>query len=255
MNKRRLNNALFSVLIIIGYFVAWEFLVIIFNIKEYVLPKPHDIYKEIALNSGYFISQSWSSLYVILSGIILSLVFGFLLGFLLNESKLLNKLLSPLISSSQTIPKTALIPLFIAWHFGYGDFTKIFITFLISFYPIFREICLAYERLEEGYLLLFKSFGASRAKIILFLKLPFSIPYILSGLKMASLYAVIGAVTSEIIFGVKGIGYVINISSESFNTTKVFAGIVIATIIGSAIYGIVVLIELLFVQKKWNYKV
>jgi NitT/TauT family transport system permease protein len=161
-------------------------------------------------------------------------------------------MLLPLVSSSQVIPKTAIIPLFLAWHLGYSTTSKSIITFLISFYPVLLGTCLGFSRISDDFIFLFKSFGASRLQTLFRLKLPASVPHIVTGIKAAALYSVIGAITSEIFMGGQGIGYVINFSSEKLNMEMTFVGLTIATIIGSLFFAGISIFESTFVKKRWG---
>ena len=250
MSIAKTRKSFLTFAILLAYVLIWEICFHLFSINKELLPAPSLIISDIWGNISYFNSQTLFSVKIIFFGFLSSIIIAPLLAFLVYKIKIFNRLIMPLILSSQVMPKTALIPLFIIW-FEYSSFANFLITFLISFYPIFSDTLLGCSMIKKEYYQMMKMFRANKLEILLKLELPFSAPYILSSFKTAALYSVIGAITSEIILSKEGVGYVIQSSFTTGNTLKVFSGIIISTLLGFTFYYITVLLENK-VSDKWK---
>ena len=154
----------------------------------------------------------------------------------------LEKTLYPVIIASQTIPTTALAPLFILW-FGYGIWSKVLVTILMTFFPIaitvFDGLKGTKREMEE---LLF-TYGATKKDIFLKLKLPTALPHFFSAIKMSVPMSVIGAAIAEWLGAQKGLGYVSKRMMTQLDGAGVFAPVVLLSVVAMVAVGIITLIE------------
>lgn len=141
-------------------------------------------------------------------GFTLGASLGFGLGFIVAHSRRAEAVLGPFIVGSQALPKTALAPLFVLW-FGFGIMPKIILAATICFFPLFENTVVGLRRVDESYLKLFRSTGASTWQVFRYLRLINSTPLILISIRVSLLYALIGVVVGEFISGNEGLGFLV----------------------------------------------
>jgi NitT/TauT family transport system permease protein len=155
----------------------------------------------------------------------------------------------PCLVAIDTMPKVAFAPLFIAW-LGFDIGSKVALAAFIATFPIVVSTAAGLYAASDNERMLFKSRGAARLQTLLRLKLPTGLPYVFTGLKIAAVGVMAGAITGEFLGGGKGVGALIRVSASQLNTPRVFSLIIYLSFLGLALYLIVV-----WLQKKlvfWN---
>ncbi len=152
----------------------------------------------------------------------------------------------PLLVTLNMIPKVAMAPLFIVW-LRFGVETNIIITFTICFFPILLNTARGMREVEPDLLDLVRSLHGSKWQLFIKIQLPGALPYIFSGLKVASVLAVAGAIVGEFIQSDRGLGYFMLITQEALNTDAMVMALLLVTLIGVVLYGIIILLERIFV--------
>jgi len=175
-------------------------------------------------------------------GLAISLVLGLGLAVVMDVSPLCRKALYPLVVASQTIPTTAIAPLFVLW-FGYGIWSKVLVTVLITFFPIAITVYdgLQSARVEMSDLL--KTYGATKKDIFLKIKAPCALPYFFSAIKMAIPMSVIGAAIGEWLGAQSGLGYFSRRMMSQLDGAGTFAPIVLLSAAAMLAVGLVTLVE------------
>src|SRR5206468_6341696 len=140
----------------------------------------------------------------------------------------------------------AIAPLFLVW-FGVGVMPKVLVAFLISFFPIVIDAAVGLRSMPAEMRDLARSMGATRLQIFTRFRLPTSLPYLFSGLKVAATLAVAGAVVGEFVGADKGLGYLLLVTNSNMETALMFAAIVALTIIGLALFYAVEFLESLLI--------
>jgi NitT/TauT family transport system permease protein len=220
----------------------WQFSCKFFSIPEYILPPPLKIFFTFKRMGYLLFKHSLVTLWEILAGFAIGTILGFLLALLISLSKFLQKAFYPLIISVQSVPKLALGPLFIIW-FGFGVYPKIAITALVVFFPVLVNTVAGLTVLEPELLDLARSMRASASQILFKIRIPHSIPYIFMGLKVSVTFAVAGATIGEFLGADRGLGYIIMLSSMDLDTGRLFAAIILLSVMGSLLFGLVCLLE------------
>ena len=171
-------------------------------------------------------------------------IFGriLLLAVLMDWSPAAEKMLYPLIVASQTIPTTALAPLFVLW-FGYTIWSKVLVTVLITFFPITITVYDGLRSVRVEMIELLETYGASRAQIFYKLKLPATLPYFFSALKMAVPMSIVGAAIGEWLGAQAGLGYFSRRMITQLDGAGVFAPIVVLSAVAILLVSILALIE------------
>lgn len=236
--KATITSIILGILLII----VWEYLAR--GLSNLILPNPVAVFLKLidGIVSGDFLPHLLTTLIEVMLGLLIGLVFGVGLGILIGENEFLRKVSFPYIVISQAIPKIALAPLFMLW-FGYGMTSKIVITALICFFPLLEATASAVRQVNQQQLDLFRLIHASRLQTLWHLKIPAGLPTILQGLRVAVILALVGAIVSEFIGANQGLGALIIASQSMMDTTLMFAILIILSIIGFLLYGLVNLLE------------
>jgi NitT/TauT family transport system permease protein len=148
----------------------------------------------------------------------------------------------PVLVFTQLIPKIALAPLFIIW-FGFGLFPKVFMTFLLSFFPIVIDAVVGFRSLDQEIVYLTRSMGLSGWQAFVKVRLPHALPQIFAGLKVAITLATVGAIIGEWVGADRGLGYLLLVAGGDLRTSLLFATLVVLTGIGLVLYYLMVLAE------------
>ena len=155
---------------------------------------------------------------------------------------LLEKALYPVIVASQTIPTTAIAPLFILW-FGYGIWSKVLVTILMTFFPIAITVFDGLKGTKREMEELLLTYGASKKDIFIKLKLPTALPHFFSAVKMSVPLSVIGAAIAEWLGAQKGLGYFSKRMMTQLDGAGVFAPVVLLSVVAMAAVGVISMIE------------
>lgn len=247
-----IKKVLLTLSIILIFILLWEGIVRFFNISEFLLPgsfKVINTYISMAA-SGRLLYHTWVTTVEIIIGFLAGSLIGITLGYLVSKSKKINFILSPFIIAAQTTPKLALAPLFLIW-FGFGIVSKILITALVVFFPIFVNTVVAVKYINPNLVELMDLVHANKWQRFIKLEVPSSLPMVFAGLKSGITLAVVGAVVGEFVGASAGLGYLIIFGTGQLNTEIVFTAIVQLVIIGIIFYEIVAKIGSLLM--KWHH--
>ena len=210
---------------------------------SYILPTPMQILRKLwELRNILFTVHLPATMEVTLIGLAISLILGLGLAVLMDVSPFWQKALYPVVVASQTIPTTTIAPLFVLW-FGYGIWSKVLVTILITFFPITITVYdgLRSAKVEMAELLL--TYGATKRDIYLKVKVPCALPYFFSAVKMAVPMSIIGAAIGEWLGAQSGLGYFSRRMMTQLDGAGVFAPIVLLSVTAMVTVGLVSLLE------------
>jgi len=226
----------------IALLVIWQAITVLAGIPDYVLPSPTQILRAIADEWRQLLVNAAVTFAEATAGFLLSIVVGIPLGVAIVYSRWLDRVLYPLLVASQSIPKVALAPIFVVW-FGFGLLPKVLIAFSIAFFAIVVNTVVGMKRAPVEMIHLMRSFGATRMQIFLRVRLPVAAPYIFAGIKISATFAVVGAIVGEFIAASSGLGYLQLIANNNFQIPLLFGILVLLSVMGGVLYGLVVLLE------------
>jgi NitT/TauT family transport system permease protein len=235
------NNAQ-TISVFVLALLIWHFSVVLFGIKEYILPTPLAAIKTLFDPKYRWSLNFLATFYEVVGGFILSAVVGVILGVAIVWSDWLKRALLPFLVFVNTLPKIAVAPLFMIW-FGYGILPNILIVVLISFFPMVINTATGLVAVEEDLLDLVGVLHATKWQKLRLIQLPNSLPYIFSGLKITSSTAVVGAIVGEFIASDKGLGSVIISSQTTLSTPAIFGSLIWITLIGMGLFWAVEFLE------------
>lgn len=217
--------------VILLLIVLWELAVTIGLINPIFSSSPTLIISEgiTIIQDGSLWPNLLSSSKIFLIGFALSIIVGIPVGLLLGWSKRANQAFGPLLAAIYATPDLALMPLFIIW-LGMGIESKVFLIFLGAVFPIILNIQMAMRNIDVDLVKVAKSYGASQGQIFRTIALPLSIPFIMTGLQIASSRALIGVVGAEVFGAQEGIGYMIRYAGMNFQMDKVFFYVIVITL-------------------------
>lgn len=238
----------FAVLAHVGLVIAWYLFVELGQVPKFVMPSPQATLDAL-LNPNY---GWWANIRVtgteIFGGYLLALVVGVLLALVFTWSRTFEALFLPLLVTLNMIPKVALGPLIIVW-FKYGVFPNTLMAFSIAVFPILLTTARGLREIEPDLLDLVRSLRGSRWQLFTKIQLPGALPYIFSGMKVAAILAVAGAIVGEFLGSDKGLGYLMLQVQVTLDTPAMFMAVILITLIGMLLYGLVLLLERLLVVR------
>ena len=224
-------------------------------VSPIILPGPVETWDDLVFvgrniaTGGYVLDALVTTTLTVLYGFLIALGIGFSLGVLVGETKFGERAVMPYLVAIDTMPKVAFAPLFIAW-LGFDIASKVALAAFIATFPIVVSTAAGLYAATENERMLFKSMGAGRLQTLIRLKLPTGLPYFFTGLKIASVGVMAGAITGEFLGGGKGMGALIRVSASQLNTPRVFSLIITLSVLGLALYLAVVWAQRTFVF--WN---
>jgi NitT/TauT family transport system permease protein len=229
-------------LVIAGFFLVWEFGVRLSGVPNYILPSPSEIAVELASDPLWYARHSAYTIGSCLLGFFLALVIGILAAIGIVYSRILENTLYTLLVSLNSIPKIALAPLFIIW-MGTGAISKVAISMLIALFAIVIDTVLGLRSVDPDVLDLTKSMRATPLQVLWKVRFPTALPAMFAGMKVAISLALVGAIAGEFVASQVGLGYAILTAQGMFQTTRVFAAIVLLGVLGTVLFYLVNLVE------------
>lgn len=240
-----------SILTLVCLLLFWQFAVQYWQIKQFILPSPLDALA--ALGEERF--QWGRNLYITLSAVVGAFFFtavtGLLLGTLLVWNSMLERTLLPLLVIFNTLPKIALAPMVVFW-IGYGVNANIVIGVAVAFFPMVLNTAAGLRNVDPELLDLLQALKAKKWQVFLKIRLPSALPYIFVGLKLAAVFATVGAIVGEFIASTAGLGAIIIVGNTTLDTPSIFASLLLISVIGMAFYGLVIIAERIFVP--WEFR-
>jgi NitT/TauT family transport system permease protein len=238
----QLRRRIASAALIVGFFVAWQLLCVAFGIKDIVLPRPTQILDTLWSRLPAIMPHAAQTLYSTLVGFALGIVCGVLLGALVGSSRLAYDVAYPLLIGFSSIPKVAVVPIFVLW-FGAGTVPAILTAVTLAFFPIVVNVATGLATTEPELEDVMKAMKATKLDILFNVGLPRTMPYFFASLKVAVTQAFVGTVIAETVASNRGIGNLMMIASSSFDVPLVFAGLMILGALGVGLYVIFSYIE------------
>ncbi len=237
-----IEKAFRPVILIIALVVIWDLAIRLFHVPAYLIPPPWQVMTELAKQWPSLLKQSSYTTAATLGGFALSILFGIPAAIAIASSRTIESYVYPLLVFSQSVPKIAIVPLFVVW-FGFGLLPKVISAFLLGFFPVVVSTVLGLKSIEPDMFDLALSMGANRIKTFFKIRLPLALPSIFNGLKVSITLAVVGAVVGEFVGSNSGIGYVLQTANGNFDLPLMFAALVVLSAIGVLLFFLVDLAE------------
>jgi ABC-type nitrate/sulfonate/bicarbonate transport system permease component len=221
---------------------AWQGVASLEGVDDLTLASPVETARALDADFSLLMDNARVTLVEVLIGLALSLAFGALSAVAMHLVRPLREAAYPLLVASQAIPIVVLAPLFVL-AFDYGIGPKLAIVALICFFPITVNLLDGLRSVDPELLKLMRSLGASRLATLRKVELPASLPFLFSGLRVAATVSVIGAVFGEWAGADEGLGRLVLLGNNQLQTPRVYAGVVILTLMAVALFALVSLVE------------
>ncbi len=241
MSERTIEAAM-PWLFVAAMIALWQLFAMAFALPSFVLPRPLAVVEAMAKWTGPILTNAGHTLVSTLLGFVLAVAMGTVLGVAIGASRLIYRGLYPVLIGFNSVPKVAVVPVFVIW-FGAGPIPAVLTAFLVSFFPIAVNVATGLATVEPELLDVLRALGARKRDILLKVGLPRSMPYFFASLKVAVTLAFVGAIISETVAGKNGIGYLMMAATANFDTPLVFAGLFVTSVMGIAMYGLFAVAE------------
>ena len=226
----------------------WQMVTTAGIVSPIILPSPLQTLEELItvgsniLSGGYMLAALGTTAQEVVIGFLLATVIGVSLGVLVGETSFGERAVMPYLVAIDTMPKIAFAPLFVAW-LGFGISSKVALATFVSVFPILVGTAAGLHAADQNAVNLFKTMGASRWQTLVRMKIPSGLPHVFTGLKIASLGVMAGAITGEFLGGGKGFGELIRVAASQLDTPRVFSLILYLSLLGLAMFGSVSLLQ------------
>jgi NitT/TauT family transport system permease protein len=229
---------IFVAVVFIGF---WDLLTRTGMVSPIILPTPLETLKDMGfvgrniLSGDYMALALWTTIKTVFYGFALAIAIGFSLGILVGETAFGERAIMPYLVAIDAMPKVAFAPLFVAW-LGFDIDSKVALAAFIATFPIIVGTAAGLHAADDNARMLFKTMGATRWQTLWKMKLPTGLPQIFTGLKIASVGVMAGAITGEFLGGGKGFGELIRVAASQLNTPRVFSLIIYLSVVGLALF-------------------
>jgi ABC-type nitrate/sulfonate/bicarbonate transport system permease component len=236
-----------AIFMAVALVVLWEVLVTVLDVQRWLLPAPSVIFAELFDSPGFLLGHAGLTLAEILIGFAVSIALAVVIASGIIWSRTVERSIYPIIIASQTIPIITLAPLLIIW-VGTDIMSKVIVIVLFTFFPIVISLVSGLRSVDQEMVDMFRTLGASPWQTFSKLMIPSSLPSFFAGLKVAAVVSVIGGVIGEWFGASAGLGWLMKIAGGQFQTARVFAAIVVLSILAMALFAAVVALE------KWSLR-
>jgi NitT/TauT family transport system permease protein len=248
-NWRRTAERAGPFLLIAVLVVLWEVLTRTFEVPAFLLPTPTDIVRLMIAEWPLIQMHGLATIGSIASGYVAAAAFALAISALMIRYPLVERLIMPIFVGLQSVPKIAIAPLILVW-VGAGAGSKVLVVASIAFFPIVINTMAGFKEVDRGLADVFRSVDASERQMFFRLRLPYAMPYIFAGLRIATTLAVLGAIVAEWLAASNGLGYLVLSGSFNFNTARSFAAIIVLAVIGTAFFALMSWIERMIAWKR-----
>ncbi|MEU8182092.1 ABC transporter permease [Micromonospora sp. NPDC049044] len=217
-----------------------------FNIEPFFLPAPPDVVDAFLRLPDYLLREAWVTLLETVTGFGIAAVGGLAIAILLAASRTVERMTLPLIAGINAVPKVALAPLLLVW-IGFGTQPKIVMVVLLCFFPILVSAMAGLTSTPNDLSELANSLAASWWQTFVKVRLPWALPQVFVGLKVATSLAIVGAIIGEVIQPDRGLGSVVVSSGQSADTPLAFAALTLLALMGAGLFYLVGALERILV--------
>ena len=227
--------AVFACVLLVWHFAAQQS-------TPLVLPAPAAVWKAAVERSDLFLQAAWITGAAALCGLGSSIITGTLVAFAFSQSRHIRSAFYPYAIFLQTVPIVAIAPLVIIW-FGHGFHSVVIVSFIISLFPIITNTTTGLLQVDSNLQDLFRLHDASWLQMLLKLRLPAAVPYLIAGIRISAAIAVVGAIVGEFFVGFQadnfGLGYLIRTKNTEMKIDQLFAAVIASTLLGVIVFTVV----------------
>lgn len=241
LNKNNIAESYPALILLAILLAAWELIVRLAAIPQYILPSPSAIITALMESRSLLLMHTGVTFTAVIGGLVMAVIIATAVAVSMDRWRFLKQAMYPLLVISQAVPIFALAPLLLIW-FGAGLLPKMLIVALVCFFPLAINLVEGLNQVDPEAVELMQTMQANRWMIMRSVRLPSSLPYFFTGFKIAATYSVLGAIIGEWLAARAGLGIFMLRSMHSFQTTRLFAAIIVVVILSLALFKTVDLI-------------
>jgi NitT/TauT family transport system permease protein len=226
-------------------FLLWEGICQIFKVPAYLVPAPSQVWTDTMAIGPAVLGHTMATLKTVMLGFAFSIVVSLPLAVLLTASPAIASAVYPFLVWTQSIPKVALAPILVVV-LGSNELPRVVITVLVAFFPLVISMATGLMSVPPELIELSRACRASKWSELWRIRLPYAIPFIFAGLKVAVSLSVVGAVVAEFVNADAGLGFLIVTSTAFFKVPVAFGALIILSVMGVVLFQIVVIVERVF---------
>jgi ABC-type nitrate/sulfonate/bicarbonate transport system permease component len=220
----------------------WDLIADALDIKPFLIPAPSDVAESLWEDRELLATDAWVTIQEVLLGFLIALALGFAFAVALHLSDTLRRAFYPLLVASQTVPVIAIAPILVVW-LGFGIGPKLAIIALVCFFPITVNTLDGLRSVDPDLPRMMRTLDAGRARTLTRVEIPSSLPFLISGAKIAAAISVIGAVFGEWSGADDGLGHLILVAQGQLQTARVFAAVFVLSVLAILLFGALALAE------------
>ncbi len=237
--SQRVQLIAWPALVFIFFLLLWELVTRFGQVHEAILPSPQSVMYAFWIHKSELFSAGMASLFIACTGFTLSLLIGSSIAIVMSQSKALEASLYPYALFLQCVPVVAIAPLFILW-FGYGLPAMIMISFVLALFPIITTTVNGLRSISKEHLELMQLYGATRWQMLIKIRLPSAVPYMITGARVSAGLSVVGAIIGEYFAGLagraQGLAYLIRSNEQNADFPYLFATTFTCAFLGLLIF-------------------
>jgi ABC-type nitrate/sulfonate/bicarbonate transport system permease component len=236
------SRILLAGLLLAAFVAAWQGVASLHGVDDLTLASPSETLTALSDDWSLLMDNARVTLIEVVLGLAIAVAAGVALAVTMHLFRPLRDAAYPLLVGSQAIPIVVLAPIFVL-AFDYGMGPKLAIVALICFFPITVNMLDGLRAAPAELLKLMRSLGASRLQTLRKVELPASLPSFFTGLRVAATVSVIGAVFGEWAGAEEGLGRLVLLGNNQLQTPRVYAGVVLLTLMAVALFALATLAE------------
>ena len=234
-----MNSALRSgIAAMLGLIILWQLIVSLTDVPRFILPSPYLVWTSFIENRALIFEHTLVTLTEVIFGLVIGVALGMITALQFEISPTAKFFLKPVLIFSQAIPVFALAPVLTLW-LGYGMISKVTMAVLIIYFPVTSAFHDGLTRTPLGLLDLSNVMQAKPLRLLFLIKLPAAVPNLLSGIRLAAVYAPIGAVIGEWVGSSQGLGYLMLLANGRVKTDLMFAALFTLGLMSMSLYGLI----------------
>tara|TARA_B100001057_G_scaffold474366_1_gene539834 strand:- start:706 stop:1488 length:783 start_codon:yes stop_codon:yes gene_type:complete len=236
--KIQYSGFIYSIAALSGLIVVWQAVVLFSGVPRFILPPPALVYIAFVENWRLIADHGLVTFTEVILGLMIGIFLGITTALQLEMSPTARLFLRPILVFSQAIPVFALAPVLTLW-LGYGLISKVTMAVLIIYFPVTSAFFDGLRKTPSGLLDLAKVMQATELRTLFYLKIPAAMPSLLSGIRLAAVYAPIGATIGEWVGSSEGLGYLMLLANGRVKTDLMFAALFTLGALSVSLYGLI----------------
>lgn len=225
-------------MLVIGFIIAWQGIIICLSLPSYILPSPYAVLSALYHHRTLLCHELLYTLSEIVLGLLIAIILGCIASFIMAYSKPTKQWILPLLIVSQAVPTFAIAPLFVIW-LGYGVSAKIAITVIMLFFPITSSFLDGLLQVNSEWIALADTMQAKKWRLFWLIKMPAALPRLASGIRVAAVFAPMGAIIGEWVGASHGLGFLMLNANARMQIDMMFATLVIIVTCSFLLYAAV----------------